>query len=288
MSGPVTAWSIPGADGEPIIGNAHRPDGASRGVVLLAHGFKGYKDYGMFPFLAAALAAAGFTAHRFNFSHSGMTNEIDSFARADLFERDTWNRQVDDLHAVQQAVADGTIPGQGEPLVIFGHSRGGVTTLLAAGRAGGGGGGSGGCPAPAGLVTASAPSRCNSLDEAASRQLLADGFLPSPSSRTGQALRVGAAFLQDQIDDPAGHDLPAIMAAITCPVLVVHGADDVTVPAACADEIAAALGAPATVRIVAGADHVFNTPNPMPPDAAPSAQLQTLVDEMITFASARA
>jgi hypothetical protein len=84
-------WSIEGSEGEPIIGNAHLPEAPPGGVVLVAHGFKGYKDYGMFPRIAESLANRGFIAHRFNFSHSGMTGAIETFERPDLFERDTWN-----------------------------------------------------------------------------------------------------------------------------------------------------------------------------------------------------
>jgi dienelactone hydrolase len=275
----VTDWTIPGAEGEPIIGNCHLPDGEPAGVVLVAHGFKGYKDYGMCPPIARECAAAGFVAHRFNFSHSGMTNQIETFERPDLFERDTWNRQVDDQRRVIDAVATGRIAGCGLPVVCFGHSRGGVTVLLTAGR----GAGDEAFPAPAGLVTAAAPSRCASLPADEAEKLLRTGYLASPSSRTGQVLRVGRAFLQEQRDDPEAHDLLALTSRIRCPVLIVHGADDPTVPAVCADELTAALGARARRSIVPGGDHVFNTANPMPEDAPMSEQLAALVEALTRF-----
>ncbi len=112
-----TDWTIPGSNAEPIIGNCHRSEGEAAGVILLAHGFKGYKDYGMFPRLAEAMAAAGLIAHRYNFSHSGMTNRIETFERPDLFERDTWNRQVEDETRVIEAVAAGTLAGGGLPMI---------------------------------------------------------------------------------------------------------------------------------------------------------------------------
>ena len=99
----VKPWSIPGAEGEVILGDCHLPAGEARGVIIIAHGLKGYKDYGMFPVIARACAAGGLIAHRFNFSHSGMTNALETFARPDLFERDTWNRQVHDCRAVVEA-----------------------------------------------------------------------------------------------------------------------------------------------------------------------------------------
>jgi pimeloyl-ACP methyl ester carboxylesterase len=272
-------WSIQGSEGEPIIGNAHLPEARPVGVALVAHGFKGYKDYGMFPRIAESLAGRGLVAHRFNFSHSGMTNAIETFERPDLFEKDTWNKQVFDLLAVLDAVDHGALEGRGLPCVLFGHSRGGVSSLLTAGR-----------HADdlrlarlAGVVTAAAPAACNPLTDQEADKLLDEGFLDSPSSRTGQALRLGKAFLTEQREDPEGHDLLAVAGRIICPVLVAHGEKDPTVPASCAEAIAATCRQ-ATVRVVAGGDHVFNTPNPMPADAAPSPQLAELLDAVGDFA----
>jgi hypothetical protein len=79
-------WSLPGSDNELIFGTSHLPAAGRTpvGVVLLCHGFKGYKDYGFFPHLASSLARDGFIAHRFNFSHSGVTPIYETFARIDL------------------------------------------------------------------------------------------------------------------------------------------------------------------------------------------------------------
>lgn len=273
-------WSIPGSGGQTILGATEEPTDAPLGVILIAHGFKGYKDYGMFPRIARAMAQAGLVAHRFNFSHSGMTDCIETFERPDLFERDTWNRQVEDLLALVQALQEGQIAGRELPLVLFGHSRGGVAALLTAGRHAG----EGGLARLAGLVTASAPSRCNSLTDEQEAELVANGFLESPSARTGQALRIGRAFLQEQIDDPPAHDLRTLVARITCPLLIIHGTEDPTVPVTCADEIAGAASGRATVHRIDGADHVFNTPNPLPPEEPSSPQLARMLDSMSIFA----
>jgi alpha-beta hydrolase superfamily lysophospholipase len=275
----VKDWTIPGAEGEAIRGNVHVP-ATPRGVVLVAHGFKGYKDYGMFPRIAESLAEADFVAHRFNFSHSGMTNNIETFERPDLFEHDTWNKQVHDLRAVIGAVADGTLDGKGLPYVVFGHSRGGATALLTVGRYAG----DLSLPAPSGVATAAAPSRLNFLGADQAEELLSKGFLVSPSSRTKQDLRIGRAFLQEQRDDPEGHDLPTVASRITCPILIVHGQADPSVPAICAQHLANAIGERAEVLMIPGADHVFKTPNPMPADSQPSRELATLLDALRSFA----
>ena len=188
------SWRVDGAEGEPILGESHVP-AAARGVIVLAHGFKGYKDYGMFPRIAQTFAAHGFIAHRFNFSHSGMTNDIETFARPDLFEQDTWNKQVHDYRAVIAAVDGGMIDGQGLPLTMFGHSRGGATALLTAGRYASG-------PeaiVPARIITAAAPAECCSLSEDGPRTAAQGGLdrvckLPNrPDTAGGKGVAAGTA-----------------------------------------------------------------------------------------------
>lgn len=274
-------WTLPGADGEAILGNVHFPDGDARGVVVIVHGFKGYKDYGMFPRIAQTAAAAGFIAHRFNFSHSGMTNNIDTFERTDLFERDTWNKQVFDCRAVIEAITDDRLAGGKLPYVIFGHSRGGASVLLTAGRYAN----DSTFTQPAGVVTAAAPCQCLNLPPEAVKQLLEDGFIVSPSSRTGQDLRVGKIALTEQQEDPKAHDLLELVSNITCPLLVIHGEDDPTVPVESAEQIVNAAHDDAKILRIAGGDHVFNTPNPMPDDQDPSPEFQLLLDELCNFAT---
>ena len=272
-------WSIPGSDGEPIRGETHVPSPAPCGSVIIAHGFKGYKDYGMFPYLAERIARWGWLAHRFNFSHSGMTEEIDTFARPDLFEKDTWNRQVEDLRLIVAAIQSGEVPGRGMPHVLLGHSRGGAAVLIAAGRDAD----DPKQPPPAGVITLAAPDTAHRFSEAEADLLLKQGYLESPSARTGQTLRIGRAFLQEQLDDPENHDVRRLTAKIRAPRLILHGSDDDTVPEACARSLGEAATAGARVSIIPGANHVFDTPNPFPENAEPSEALAIAEAEIESF-----
>lgn len=279
----ITDWTIPGWRELPIFGNTHHPDPAAapRGVILLIHGFMGYKDYGLFPFVAQQFADAGIIAHRFNLTTSGITNDFETFERPDLFELGTWNNNVADIDAVIDAVAVGTLAGAGLPLMLMGHSRGGVGVLLAAGRRFM----EGREPLPAGIVSASAPSRPWRFGESQKREILERGYLEVKSGRTGQALRVGRVFFDEQTADPDGHDIARHVAALRCPLLIVQGETDPTVPARDASEIAAMAGDGVEHRleVVAGGDHVFNTANPFPMNGEPSPQLRALMEAMMQF-----
>ncbi|MDG2424441.1 MAG: alpha/beta fold hydrolase [Phycisphaerales bacterium] len=273
-------WTISGSNQKPIVGTTHLVDSDARGVVLIAHGFKGYKDYGFIPRLAERLAAERFIAHRFNFSHSGMTHGHGQFD-ADLFRQDTWNRQVDDVLAVLAAIAEGTLEGGGQPQIIFGHSRGGVTAILAAGRW---------ADDPRmsqlrGVIAAASPAHACSLTIEQRDAFMRDGYIDSPSSRTGQSLRVDAGWLREQQADPEGHDLATQAGRVRVPVGVIHGLADSTVHSDDAIFIAEAVGERVAMRLIHDGDHVFNTPNPSDADAMASQPRQDMEQIVVDLCS---
>ena len=137
------------------------------------------------------------------------------------------------------------------------------------------------------MITVAAPDACCALTDAARAELLSRGYLEVRSNRTGQPLRVGRAWLDEQCADPPGHDVLRAAAQIACPMLVVHGTRDPTVPPAAAPAIAR-VAPRAKLLLIDGADHVMNTPNPCAADAHMSSQLRSLLDECLAFLAALA
>lgn len=268
-----------GAESQTIFGTAYGPEQAPIGCAIIAHGFKGYKDFRMIPAFAAALCRAGFVAHAFNFSHSGMTANPDTFERPDLFELDTWNKQIFDIQCVIEAIVSGKLAGAGLPYVLLGHSRGGVSAILFAGR----NTAESQLPKPAGVITAGSPDRACDMSDGEKDQLRNRGYLESPSARTGQILRVGVQWLTDQEADSDAHNVLANAHRIECPLLVVHGENDETISVECAASIAEAASNARVARIRNG-NHVFNAPNPPPADISEIPELRQAVDEIVKFA----
>ena len=260
--------AITGSGGHPIRVSTHLPASDARFVALIAHGFLGYKDYGFLPALGERVAALGGVVHRFNFSHSGIGADPRTFEHPELFEADTWSKQVFDLGALDRAIDGGELPGAGVARVLIGHSRGGTTCVLGAGR---------GVVEPDALITLASPSVCCSLSDSDRRTLLDAGSLERPSNRTGQVLRVGGVWLREQLDDPGAHDPLALAGRIRCPALVVHGRADPTVPPEHAVALSGSL-ARARLELLDGADHVFNTPNPHPVSHAHPPELRRALD----------
>ena len=247
-----------------LLGDTHTPKDSPKACVILLHGFKGYKDYGFIPILAHDLCDAGMIVHRFNFSTSGMTNEIDTFARPDLFANDTWSRQVEDIVRVVEAVRSGELGGGGLPIYIIGHSRGGASSLLAAGR-------HGSELDLSGVITINAVDCCSRMSEAEQAELLDRGYTITQSARTKQDLRINSAWLSEQLDDPDAHDVLLQASKIACPVCVIHGDDDQAVDHKAGEEISNACGC--ELITLNGGNHVLNMPNPSLFDGVRSEQL---------------
>jgi len=272
-----TPFQIPGAKNEIIRGDVHLPaddPGEPLPLLLVLHGFKGYKDYGFFPYLTERLADAGHVTVRFNFSHSGIDDDPSTFGRPDLFERDSWSNQLADVGCVMAAAESGTLPHADRMdlsrIAVLGHSRGGVTALLTAGsdrrvRA---------------VVSLSAPSGTDSLTDEHKQIIREQGYIVSPSSRTGQDLRVGRAWLEDLERNADRLDLLAAVARIDAPLLIVHGTADASVPVACAEAIAAAYRGRAEPLRIEGAGHTFNCTNPF---GGPPPELAELLDAVQSF-----
>jgi uncharacterized protein len=273
MTTHTTDWTLTNDLGRRIIGNTDHPTLTPHSCLLLLHGFKGYKDYGFIPLLAKALAQAGTIVHRFNFSCSGMTNTIETFERPDLFAFDTWNRQVEDVHCVIDAIHTGAIDGAGLPLFIAGHSRGGATTLLTSGRDS--------SLQLAGVITINAVDRCDGISDEQRQELLESGSITTLSARTGQALPINASWLQEQLDDPDAHNVLNLCTKIKTSSLVLHGTDDPGVPFEVGERIASALNT--CVRPIQSADHVLNTANPAPKDTPIAPQLREVIELISKF-----
>ena len=275
MSATRRAWTLEGFDGQPIRGvtESQSDDADAKFVLILAHGFTAHLDFGFLPALSGLLVERFFAqVVRFTFSHAGVTGaEGIRIDRPDLFERDTWGKQIFDLGVVFDTIRAET-PGD-IPMVIAGHSRGGGVCLLLAGRRFS----AGETPTPDGVIAIEAPDRPGSLSDADCAQLVRDGFMPIVAPTTGQRLRLGAEFGQERLDDPAAFDVLALCESIGCPVLAVGGANDRLVPAVCARRIARACPSGEAV-VIDGADHMFNMPEPARVGDPASAQVEALCD----------
>ena len=242
------------------------PDAAGeRPAVVICHGFKGFMEWGFFPHLAALLAERGFVAVRFNLSGAGMLPGDELVTDVDAFRENTYSRELADLQAVLAAAGETIAPGRVDRrrVGLFGHSRGGGAALLAAAsphwreRVGA-------------LVTWAAIADVDRFTPEQKEDWRRAGELPVVNARTGQELALGRALLDDVEERRAELDLLAAAAARRAPWLIVHGAEDESVPVEEAHRLAGRAGGEKELLVIPGANHTFGGRHPF---AGPTPQL---------------
>jgi len=75
--------------------------------LILVHGFKGFKDWGFFPYTATYFADKGFFVLSFNFSHNGVDESVNDFTRLDKFAENTVSLEVSELAQIINAYKSG-------------------------------------------------------------------------------------------------------------------------------------------------------------------------------------
>ena len=119
--------SIEGAGGRPILADLRTlHPGHTRPLVIVCHGFLGYKRWGFFPYLSRRIAAAGFHTLTFSFSLNGVDEETGRIVRPEEFAANTVSSEIEDLEAICRFAREGALPHPvtGEGWGLFGHSRG--------------------------------------------------------------------------------------------------------------------------------------------------------------------
>lgn len=256
--------------GDVIRADVRRPSGTRpRTAVLVAHGFKGFKDWGFFPHLCECLARDGHLAVSFNFSLNGTGPGLVDFTDLEAFGRNTLSRELEDLHWMVDRTLAGAWSG-GRPLAsvgLLGHSRGGGGCIIAAAEHGG----------ISALVTWAAVSTFRRWGEEHVREWRDRGVTWIANARTGQQMPLYRTLWDDLRDNASRLDVVSAAARVRAPWLIVHGEEDSTVPVGEARRLAGAAAA-ATLKVIAGSGHTFEAVHP---PAAPTRGLETAVRESL-------
>jgi dipeptidyl aminopeptidase/acylaminoacyl peptidase len=259
-------FSLGLSSGTTLHGLVDLPDEpGERPAVVVCHGFKGFMEWGFFPYLGSLLADRGFVVVRFNLSGTGMLPGEDMVSDPAAFRANTHGRELAELLAVLEATGEKIAPGRVDHsrLGLFGHSRGGGNAVLAAARE----------PWRERMHALVTWASLADFDRYTPEQKAAwrrDGQLPVVNARTGQRLALGLGLLEDL--ETQGDELDVLAAARTrrAPWLIVHGEDDESVPASEADRLASASGGGHEVLRIPGASHTFGARHPF---AGPTPQL---------------
>lgn len=252
---------VSGADDRPVLLDLHYPPQQEEGpfpLIVFAHGFKGFKDWGIWELVARDLTQAGFAFLKFNFSHNGTTPESPAdFGDLEAFGRNTYSKEQADLEAVldwaEQARAAPGLQLDLDRIALIGHSRGGPIVLLQ---------GLHDKRVKAVVTWASVATLDYAWqDEEQVQTWREQGVMHIPNARTGQQMPVYYSIYQDFQDRREELDVVKALQENRVPFLIVHGTADPAVP----DEHARRLHSWAPwsqLELIEGADHVFGGRHP--------------------------
>lgn len=227
---------------------------AGDAALVVCHGFKGFKDWGFFPWLCEQLAErTGIPVVSFNFDGSGVRDS--DFDDLEAFSQNTFSRELWDLEAILDGLAAGRLGDLDVAPVtrfgLLGHSRGGATCILKAGLR----------SQVRGLVTWASISSVTRYESFA-EQWDAGETVIIPNARTKQDMPLERNVLDDMRANRERLDVLASAASLRIPVAVVHGTVDESVPFSDAWRIADAVGDRARLVGVDGATHTFQAGHP--------------------------
>jgi uncharacterized protein len=267
-------FNIPGAKGRGMLADiTFDTDNKNAPVVIFAHGFKGFKDWGAHDMVARYFAKNGFRYIKFNFSHNGTTADCPTeFADLIAFGQNTFSIELEDLNHVINFAVDGPVMPAVDSVYLIGHSLGGGISIVQAAED----------KRVAKLVTMASVSGFNHLwPQEVEEQWKLQGVLYIPNFRTGQEMPLKYTLLKDLQKNSTRLDIPARAAEIKQPWLIVHGSEDKTV----AFESAQKLGksnSNAVLTIIPTADHTFGATHPYDKKTLPK-PLHEFCDEVIEF-----
>lgn len=248
-----------------IAGDSHAPvqadlfsrsPGEELPLIIVCHGFLGYKRWGFLPYLSGRLALAGFHVLAMSFSLNGIDEETGLFTRPEDFALNTVSREIEDLRRTCLHVRNGLLPlpVAGMDWGLMGYSRGAAITILAAGE----------ISEVRSLVTWATPSRLDRYTRRRKERWKTDGEMIFTDVRSAVPLRLYYSYYQDIAANRKRFELPGRAASLEIPHLLVHGERDAAVTLRETERLLNPRAREGVrLEVIKGCSHTFGIVHPM-------------------------
>ncbi len=268
----ITKHTLAGALGDLFVDVRTGDRSSPRPAVLIIHGFKGFKDWGMFPPLAEQLARAGFTAVSFNLSGSG-ADDAGAFSLLENFAQATYRDDLADIDHMLRTISEGDLEFPAPTSVgVVGHSRGGGAAVLM-----------GSDPRIDSLVTWAGIGTIHRWSDDDMKLWKERGVLQILNARTGQVMPLNDDLRREiEANSDGVLDIQRAAARVNVPWLIIHGAQDEAVPIDEGRRLAEAQGVDSELIVIEGAGHTFGAAHPF---AGTTKELQEAMDQTIGWFS---
>lgn len=193
-------------------------------VLIFIHGFKGFKDWGSFPYMLEKISNENIFTVSFNFSFNGTDNTKNNpvdFDRLDLFARNTFSRELDDLGCVIDFIFEKQkeFGYDTEKLVLAGHSRGGGIAILKTAED----------DRIKKLIALASVAEFDRYTEERKKRWKDEGYLEVLNTRTKQLMRMNYSLIEDLEKNYDRLNITNAMSKIKVPAVIIHGKQDLAV-----------------------------------------------------------
>lgn len=201
-------------------------------TIILVHGFKGFRNWGFFPFAAQYFAQRSYNVVRIDLAGNGMRGTNNEVVDLEGFAANTISHDVGDIESVLKELSSGvTLIEQGiqphSTFILVGHSRGAGASLVAARNLIGGG------IAIDRVVCWNSVGTWVRWTPRQQALWLAEGCIVVENSRTKQTLTMNATYVQDILNNKEALDLQYAVQQLNANshrAVFIHAENDLTVP----------------------------------------------------------
>jgi dipeptidyl aminopeptidase/acylaminoacyl peptidase len=225
-------------------------------LIIFAHGFKGFKDWGGFPYLCIKLAEEGFAVLSFNFSHNGIgiSSPVD-FTKLDKFADNTHSIELNDIASVIDSTSEFADEFNIDinKIGLLGHSRGGGVSIITASED----------KRIKALVTLASIAKFDRYTDEQKKRWREKGYIEIPNTRTNQMMRMNIGLLNDIENNTARFDILKAASGLNKQYMIIHGKEDLAVKFTDAESIYSASDPSVTeLKIIENTGHTFGVEHP--------------------------
>lgn len=274
----IISFNIKNKHGDILLADFRYPKNPKGKLPLLVfcHGFKGFKDWGCFPYMLDSIAEENIFTVSFNFSYNGTGKDaIDQseFTRLDLFANNTFSRELDDLGSVIDYLYDNKDKFHYDVnnLTLVGHSRGGGIAMIKAAED----------KRVKKIVTLSSVSDFNRWGEDYINKWKEKGYTEFLNTRTKQKMRSNYVLMEDLLNNKDRLNLKKAIAKINVPTLIIHGKEDLSVKYTEAETLYKSSNKECTqLRLYPNTGHTFGATHPF---KGTSSAIESVIWDIIEF-----
>lgn len=260
-------------DGLVVNGDIYNSGATSQPVLIVSHGFKAYREWGFFPYMAEQYAQSGMIVVNIDFSQNGVIDAEKGIFDVDKFRAITVTQEIKDLNAVidnlKNLLESNSIENWNGEIYLLGHSLGGAVSIITASQRND----------IAKVVTWGS---IGDIDRNTQRQKddwRAKGVLEFENRISGQMLYLDVEYLEDKLRNKEKYDLEKCISELDIPTLIVHGDKDFTVRMKDAEMLNNAAKN-SELCIINKANHTFNCRHPF---TGSNEILETAINSTIEF-----